>query len=91
MTLAGASGMRLASEHRPMGGADLGSARRGGAFGGALEQRWEYGPPRGAARYDSAGMSGERQAQGCRAFAHLALLILQSMTNMQSMTNGCPT
>lgn len=52
MTLAGESGMRLASEHRPMGGADLGSARRGRAFGGALEQGWESGPPGavGAAR-----------------------------------------
>lgn len=32
-----------------MGDADLGPARWGGALGGALEQRWKSGPPRGAA------------------------------------------
>ena len=92
MTPSDESGTWSASEHRPMESVDLGS--RGGVGPSAV--RCGTGGKSGARAFGSPlrpcrHVGWTIQAQGCPAFAHLALLILQSMTNMQSMTNGCPT
>ena len=87
MTLAGESGMRLASEHRPMGWAPI-WARRGGA--GPSAGRWNKGgnpAPRGQSARLGPHIGGAKRARRSQALADLTLPKLHSMTNLQSMTN----
>lgn len=89
MMAAGESGMRSTVENRPIGGAPI-WARRGGA--GHSAGRWNKDGNRALPAGQPAPLGphigGATRAQTCQALASLTLPKVQSMTNLQSMTNA---